>query len=111
MWIMTPTIISVAILMVAVNVAIFVWLRGSEFAASSVRVTGMMMRVGLRPGTATLGDAQAVAIMEATRRRFRRCPREDLCDRWLAGEVKGSNSFCPNAQRFDVLAGAGGRTA
>ncbi len=107
---MTPTIISVAILMVAVSIAMFVWLAGSEAAASSKRTTGMMTRVGLSPGTATPGDAQTVAIMEATRRRCRGCPREELCDRWLAGEVKGSNSFCLNAQTFDVLAGAGGRT-
>ena len=31
------------------------------------------------------------------------CRSEDLCDGWLAGNVEGDNSFCPNARIFRVL--------
>ena len=113
---MNPTLfeamleINVAIVMVAVTVAIFVWLQRSEAAASARRLMGMMTRVGLGPVIAAPGDPRARAIMKATRRRCRRCPREDLCERWLAGEVEGGNTFCPNAQAFHILAETGGRT-
>ncbi len=107
---MGPTQISVAIIMVGVAVAIIVWLQSSQAAASAKRMRGMMMRVGLKPGIATLGEPPTMAIIEEARRRCRRCPREGLCDRWLAGEVEGGNTFCPNAQTFDILTEASGRT-
>ncbi len=108
---MGPAQISVAIIMVSVAVAIIVWFRSSQAAASAKRMMGMMTRVGLDPGTAALGDPRTMAIRKEARRRCRRCPREDLCDRWLAGKVKGSNTFCPNAQTFRILTGASGRTS
>jgi hypothetical protein len=107
---MGPTQISVAILMVGVAVATVVWLQSSQAAASSRRMRGMMTRIGLNPGLAMLGEPPTIAIMKEARRRCRRCPREGLCDRWLAGKVKGDNTFCPNAQTFDILTDAGGRT-
>ncbi len=107
---MGPTQISVAIIMVGVAVAIIVWLQSSQAAASARRMMGMMTRVGLDPGTATLVDPRTMAIRQEARRRCMRCPREDLCDRWLAGKVKGDNTFCPNAQAFRILRGASGRT-
>ncbi len=100
---MTPTIISVAILLVAVNVALLVWFHGSVSAASARRTMGMMKRVGLSPETASRDDAATKALVKEIRRRCRRCPREDFCDRWLAREVEGDNAFCRNAQRFGVL--------
>ncbi len=108
---MGPTQISVAIIMVGMAVAIIVWLQSSQAAASARRMMGMMTRVGLDPGTATLGDPRNMAIRKEARRRCRRCPREDLCDRWLAGKVKGGNTFCPNAQTFRILSGASARTS
>ena len=105
---MGPTQISVAIFMVAVAIAIFVWFQSSQAAASARRMTGMMTRVGLGLGAATLGGPRAMAIRKEARRQCRGCPREDFCDRWLAGEVKGGNTFCPNAQAFQILAGASG---
>ncbi len=107
---MTPTQISVAIFMMGVAVACLVWLQGSLAAASAKRFMGMMMRVGLEPGTATLDDPRIKAVMKEMRHRCRRCPREGLCDRWLAGIVKGGNAFCPNAQTFGTLSGTGGCT-
>ncbi len=106
---MGPTQISVAIIMVGVAAAIIVWLQSSQAAASGRRMMGMMTRVGLDPGTATLDEPRTMAIIKEARRRCRRCPREDLCDRWLAGKVKGGNTFCPNTQTFRILTGASGR--
>ena len=108
---MGPTQISFAIIMVGVAVAIIVWLQSSQAAASARRMMGMMTRVGLAPGTAALDDPRTMAIRKEARRRCRRCPREGLCDRWLAGKVKGDNTFCPNAQTFRILTGASGRTS
>jgi hypothetical protein len=108
---MGPTEISVAIIMVGVAVAIIVWLLSSQATASTRRMMGMMTRFGLNPGTVTLGDTQTTVIIKEARRRCRRCPREGLCDRWLAGKVKGDNTFCPNAQTFRILTEASGRAS
>lgn len=106
---MDPTQISVAILMVGVAGALIVWLRSDMAAASARRMTAMMTRVGLIPGPATFGGLRTSAIRKVMLRRCRRCPREGLCERWLAGEVGGDDSFCPNAQTFRILTGASGR--
>lgn len=106
---MGPTQISVAIIMVSVTIAIMFWFRSSQAAASARRMMAMMKRIGLDPETAMLGGPRTMAIRQEARRRCRSCPREDLCDRWLAGEVEGGNAFCPNAQTFRLLTGAGGQ--
>lgn len=105
---MDPTQISVAIAMVGVAGALIVWLR-SDMAAR--RMTTMMTRVGLVSLPATFGGLRTSAIRKVMLRRCRRCPREGLCERWLAGKVEGDNSFCPNAQTFRILTGASGRTS
>ena len=60
---MTPTIISVAMLLVAVNVALFAWFEGSAAAASAGPTMGMMKRVGLSPETASRDDAATKALV------------------------------------------------
>ncbi len=107
---MGPTQISVAIIMVGVAVSLLVWLRSNMAAASARRMLAMMTRVGVDPGPATFRGVRASAIRKVMLRRCKRCPREGLCERWLAGEVEGGNSFCPNAQTFRTLIGAGGHT-
>jgi len=104
---MNPTTleIGIAILMVAMSIAMVVWFRGYLSAASAGRMTDMMTRVGLDPQRATGGDPRLKAIMKNVRYRCRKCQKEDVCERWLAGKVKGSNGFCPNARTFRVLAG------
>ncbi len=62
---MTPTVISVAIIMVAVGIASIVWLQGYRVAASTRRMKGMMTRVGLDFGTATLDDPRTAAPARA----------------------------------------------
>lgn len=105
---MTPAIIAFAISAVALNIVLFMWFRGSMAAASARRMKGMIARLGLGRESAILDFTRTGAIMADTRRRCRRCPRDDYCNRWLAGEVEGSNAFCPNAPVFDKLAGAAG---
>ncbi len=110
---MTPTLfealfeINAAIVMVAVAIAIFAWFRGSEASASARRLAGMLARIGLDPAIATRGDWQTGAVICESRQRCRRCPREGVCEQWLAGKLEGGNAFCPNARVFDALAEPG----
>ncbi|MHA1154070.1 MAG: DUF6455 family protein [Alphaproteobacteria bacterium] len=101
---MGTTQIGVAIFMVGVTIAIMLWFRSSQVAASSRRMMGMMIRIGLNPGAAAFGDTATTTIRKEALRRCGGCPREDLCDRWLAGKIEGGNTFCPNAQVFGILA-------
>lgn len=105
---MDPTQISAVVIMVGAAVAAVVWLRTSQTAAAAARMNGMMMRFGLDYGMSARGDRRTITSLEEARRRCRRCPREDLCDRWLAGDVKGDNGFCPNGQIFRLLSEADG---
>lgn len=100
--------IAVAIIMLAVTVFIFAWFQSSQAAASTKRRMAMLKRVGLDHGTAMFGGMRAAILRKDVRRRCQGCPREDLCDRWLAGEVEGGNAFCPNARVFHDLAAADG---
>ena len=100
---MNPTSfeIGVAIFMVAVSVALFVWLSRYMAAASGSRMMRMLTGAGVDPEVARHGDTET--IMRDVRSRCGRCRSEDLCDRWLAGKVEGGNSFCPNAEIFRAL--------
>ena len=101
---MTPTHISVAIVMVAVTAILFLWFQRSLAAGSIRRMSGMLTHVGLDPAIATRGDSRTMAIMKEARRRCGNCRVEDFCNRWLAGECEGGNAFCPNARVFRSLA-------
>lgn len=100
---LTASQIGFAIVAVVLNVIIFLWFRRNKRAASARRMMGMMGRTGLDAGTAVRGDPQVRAVLSESRRRCRRCPREDFCDRWLAGKVEGDNAFCANAGTFRSL--------
>jgi hypothetical protein len=108
---MNPTFfqIGVAIFMLAVSISLVVWFFRYLAAASERRMMHMLARAGVAPEVAKHGDTEAV--IRDVRTRCRRCRVEDLCDRWLAGEVEGDHSFCPNAQIFRRLARAPGRIA
>ena len=108
---MDPIQISIAVIMVGVACAGVVWLYTSQASASIGRMMAMMERAGLDPRTATLDDPRTMTIRKEMRRRCRRCPREELCDRWLAGKVEGNNSFCPNAETFQSPTGTRARTS
>jgi len=102
-WTMSPTLfeIGVAVVMLAVIVALFVWFARYLGASSERRMLRMLMRAGVAPDVAARGDREA--IIEDIRGRCRKCRAEDLCERWLAGKVEGDNAFCPNAQLFSAL--------
>lgn len=93
--------ITLALTMVAVSVALVLWILGYLSADSQKRMMRMLKRAGLNPEIATATDTEA--IMQQVRRRCRRCSSEDLCERWLAGEEKGDNAFCPNQKVFELL--------
>jgi hypothetical protein len=48
-------------------------------------------------------SADLPTIMRDVRQRCEHCPSEDVCERWLRGEVSGDNDFCPNAKVFEIL--------
>ena len=107
---MTPTHISVAIVMVAVTAVLFLWLQRILADGSARRMTQMLTRIGLDPEIATRGDPRTKAIMKEAQRRCGNCRVEDFCNRWLTGECEASNAFCPNARVFHALARAGGHS-
>ncbi len=92
--------ISIAIIMLAVTVAMIAWFYRNKANHSLRRRTRMMTRIGLDPETT---DQQTLATMKAVTARCSVCNCEDYCERWLDGEVDGSNDFCPNAQTFQHL--------
>jgi len=100
---MNPTAfeITVAVVLLALTVAFFEWIRRYMASASERRMMSMLLSAGVDPEIARQGDTET--IMNEVRRRCRRCESEGLCERWLAGEEKGENVFCPNAQVFESL--------
>ncbi len=92
---------SAAIFMVAVCAALIVWFIKYMGSTSERRMVRMLKRVGLDPNIANEGSTDVV--VRGVRCRCRNCPSEDLCERWLAGEVEGENTFCPNALIFRIL--------
>jgi hypothetical protein len=101
---MTPNLFQFLVAIVMVAVAIFLVSRYLKFkaAGSDRRLRGMLERAGLDPEIARTGDADA--LRKEIRRRCSRCQAEDVCERWLAGELEGGNEFCPNAGLLDALA-------
>ncbi len=108
---MNPTLfqIGLAIVMVAVIVALLVWFLRYKGASSKRRMMRMLRRAGVDPEIAAHGDTEA--IIKDIRSRCRKCQSEALCERWLAGEVGGENTFCPNARLFSNLTRTTGHTA
>ena len=102
---MDPTVneTTVAIIMIAVAIALVVWFH-SDLALNSLRrMKRMMKRIGLDPNATINGDQQTRATLKGVTGRCLRCTCEDYCERWLNGEIAGSNDFCPNAQVFQEL--------
>lgn len=91
----------VAVSMVGVALILVFGVRAYMAAASQRRMTSMLERVGIDPVIAANGDS--TQIIKEIRRRCKTCTTEDVCERWLAGEVKGDNEFCPNATVFATL--------
>jgi len=68
---------------------------------SERRMLGMLRSLGIDPAIAASGDIDT--IMNDVRDRCRHCASEAVCERWLSGDEKGSNAFCPNHRVFEIL--------
>ena len=100
---MASILVVTAFVVLTLVIILFVVFQPSLSLASQRRMMGMMARYRL---IGRFGNKQLKATIKEARRRCKECKHEDLCDRWLAGEVASSNSFCPNAQTFEALASA-----
>ena len=87
----------IAFLLILITAILVVSFRGWLSSKSQSRMYRMMARVRILPRS----DKRAGLDMQEVRARCRRCPAEDVCERWLAGEIEGDNGFCPNADVFD----------
>lgn len=96
--------IGIAILLVAVATALFVWFCSRLEAASDSRLRRMMQSFGLDPDKLLTSDTGTGLDMHEVRVRCRKCPAEDRCERWLVGAIDDDNGFCPNAKIFGEAA-------
>ncbi len=99
--------IEIAIMMAVVGIGMLIWLQSDLTAASVGRMMRMIVRVGVDPKIVARDDRQTVNLMKDVRERCARCPSEGRCEQWLAGEIGGANTFCPNARVFDELVRTG----
>jgi hypothetical protein len=87
--------------MIGVAMLLVVAIRAYMAAASERRMTSMLERLGIDPVIAATADN--TQIVKEIRQRCHTCATEDVCERWLSGEVKGANDFCPNVNVFATL--------
>lgn len=90
-----------AIAMIGVAVALVILYRRYLAANSERRMRSMLESVGLDPAIAASGEIPT--IMKEVRQRCQSCGSEDACERWLAENKEGENSFCPNSKVFEIL--------
>ena len=81
------------ILVVAAMFMVIAYLR-YKAAGVERRVRRMLRRSGFTWKIAAQKDTSAA--LKAIRRSCRKCEAEDICERWLDGEIEGRNDFCPN---------------
>jgi hypothetical protein len=96
---------------IAIYLAVFLLVTAATFRwqqSKSVkrRVIRMMLTFGIDEATARNADALLDIDMNAVRRRCRRCPSPETCERWLNGETVPGNDFCPNAPHFAAVVAA-----
>ena len=89
--------IGIALMMLAISVAMVVAFQGFLRAGTVRRLTRMLRRVGLNPDLMARKGPESAAVIQEIWQRCRNCSVEGHCERWLNGEVAGTNAFCPNA--------------
>ncbi len=101
---MDPMIVNILIgvLMVGAGLALTAWYFGYLGASSESRMLRMLKRAGVNPEIAKRNDKKL--IINDVRSRCRKCQSEAECERWLAGDAGGENTFCPNHRIFSRLA-------
>jgi hypothetical protein len=87
--------------MIGVALILVFAIRAYMTATSERRLISMLERVGIDPVLAATADN--AQIIREIRQRCHTCATEDVCERWLSGEVKGANDFCPNVSVFATL--------
>ena len=92
----------IAIVLATAAVTFVIWYLGYKRWSSRERMRTMLTQAGVNPEVIRDGDHEE--IMKAVTKRCRKCEAEDVCERWLAGNYKEDNLFCPNAQIFRSLA-------
>ncbi len=92
--------------MVGIAVALLYAYRRFLAVNSERRMREMIRSVGLDPELAAGGNTEV--IIKEVRQRCRSCSTEDVCERWLTGDEKGGNEFCPNSLVFETLKKYGG---
>jgi hypothetical protein len=98
--------LGIAIFFLATAAALVLLFRRKLAISSTSRMYRMMARIGVYPRNFARSGDDADFDLDSVRKRCRMCPAEDVCERWLAGEIEGDNGFCPNAKIFDgVVAG------
>ncbi len=85
------------VVFLAVTLAAFRW---RQSTAISRRIVRMMLTFGIDEETARNAEALFDIDMSAVRKRCRRCPSPEICERWLNGYTVPGNDFCPNAPQF-----------
>ncbi len=90
-----------AIFLIGVTLALVLTIRRYMAYLSERRMLRMLECVGLDPAIAWKDDTKA--LMKEVRRRCQSCATESVCEKWLAGEETGENTFCPNAKVFTAL--------
>lgn len=93
--------LGIAVFFIATAAALVLWFRRKLAVTSSSRMYRMMATVGVYPRSFSKSDDASGLDLNEVRKRCRMCPAEDVCERWLAGEIEGDNGFCPNAKIFD----------
>ena len=94
--------ILIGVLMVGVGLALTAWYFCYLGGSSESRMLRMLKRAGVDPEIARRNDKKS--IINDVRSRCRKCQSEAECERWLAGDAGGENTFCPNHRIFSRLA-------
>lgn len=107
---MAPNLLQLIVAAAMAALALFLFWRLVEYrrAGSERRLRAMMAWARVDPALAG-AEASKPRLMQL-RRRCRRCPSEGVCERWLAGELRGGNEFCPNAKVLSEWARETGAT-
>lgn len=92
--------IIIALSMIAMNAVLIIWFLKNLASISKTRMAHMMQRIGLGSEIISLDDFRIRKDIKDMRSRCLRCSCDNYCDRWLAGEVTGENTFCANAPAF-----------
>jgi hypothetical protein len=94
---MAPNLLQLIVAAAMVALALFLVWRLVEYkrAGSDRRLRAMLTWAGIDPALVAAEASQPV--LKQLRRRCRRCAAEGVCERWLSGELRGGNEFCPNA--------------